>query len=386
LLITPSSPKDCLPTQAPVTLDAEHIWSDGCAAQFKNKDQFHWLTLGATFGAPPPAEAAPTATPATRVYGPLRLAHHFFQSCHGKGPSDSEGAAVKCALRRYELLGHYLATTDDAFAWLVKNLTKVAPELGPEDGRARHAIYARSFHLIPMEGPGAVDHFGGPDTAPLEDATSSRFYFDSAPGTGIVSLCELSGDFCDKCWMDEECPLKSWIMEVHVEPKLMASGKVLTKSKAVSEELRKRGLEIIYEAGADGFCFAVFGSGVDFLEPVQLVDGIVHQGKVAIYSAFEKVVGNDLCFTFDEAARCDRKSALCGTLGVPPCFKRHVQTIPINSLRGAAFKMTELERASPVSPAPSREQHTFTVPASELEKARAQVQDDESKHSPSVLY
>ena len=23
-----------------------HLWSDGCAGQFKNKDQFYWLTTG----------------------------------------------------------------------------------------------------------------------------------------------------------------------------------------------------------------------------------------------------------------------------------------------------------------------------------------------------
>jgi len=67
------------------TLKNVHMWSDGCAAQFKNKNQFYWLTTGA------------------QKYG-IRLAHHFFQSCHGKGPSDSEGAVAKSALRHAELV------------------------------------------------------------------------------------------------------------------------------------------------------------------------------------------------------------------------------------------------------------------------------------------
>ena len=53
-------------------LEHVHVWSDGCGAQFKNKNQFYWLLLGSKL--------------ATDEYpAPLRLAHHFFQSCHGKG-------------------------------------------------------------------------------------------------------------------------------------------------------------------------------------------------------------------------------------------------------------------------------------------------------------
>ena len=47
------------------TLKHVHVWSDGCASQFKNKNQFHWLTTGP-------------------FKHQVRLTHHFFQSCHGK--------------------------------------------------------------------------------------------------------------------------------------------------------------------------------------------------------------------------------------------------------------------------------------------------------------
>ena len=47
-----------------------HIWSDGCASQFKNRREFYWLTTG------------------RQKYG-IWLAHNFFQSCHGKGKSTS---------------------------------------------------------------------------------------------------------------------------------------------------------------------------------------------------------------------------------------------------------------------------------------------------------
>ena len=64
-----------------------HIWSDGCGGQFKNKNQMYWVSRGLF------------------TYG-IRIAHHFFQSCHGKGPSDSEGAVAKSGMWKAEL--HYL--------------------------------------------------------------------------------------------------------------------------------------------------------------------------------------------------------------------------------------------------------------------------------------
>lgn len=85
-------------------LKSVHLWSDGCAGQFKTKTQFYFLTLGPNYG--------------------VKMDHHFFQSCHGKGPSDSEGAVVKCALRRQELMKNYMAQTSDVLEWLQANLTK----------------------------------------------------------------------------------------------------------------------------------------------------------------------------------------------------------------------------------------------------------------------
>jgi hypothetical protein len=72
----------------------------------------------------------------------------FFQSCHGKGPSDSEGAAVKCSLKRHELLGEYFADTDAAYRWLEEHLTKVAPKYpvaGPVTCRSGSHFFQRPF-------------------------------------------------------------------------------------------------------------------------------------------------------------------------------------------------------------------------------------------------
>ena len=81
-----------------------HIWSDGCGGQFKNRNQLYWLTqfTGSVYGLDDDSDGGKGVTRTGRV----RVVHHFFQSCHGKGPSDSEGAVIKTALRDAELKHH----------------------------------------------------------------------------------------------------------------------------------------------------------------------------------------------------------------------------------------------------------------------------------------
>ena len=59
-----------------------HVWSDGCGAQLKSRWQLAWLLCHGLPG--------------------VSIIHNYFQSCHGKGPSDSEGAAVKNHYRHVE--------------------------------------------------------------------------------------------------------------------------------------------------------------------------------------------------------------------------------------------------------------------------------------------
>jgi len=139
-----------------------HLWSDGCAGQFKNKDQFYWLTTG------------------FQAYG-IRLVHNFFQSCHGKGPSDSEGAVVKTGVRKHEFhRGTYVADTEAAFNLLSEHYTKVAHEPSPAEvaRKERHTIASRTFHLVPDD---RVDHARKTVVTPIS-GSSSRFCFDGLKG------------------------------------------------------------------------------------------------------------------------------------------------------------------------------------------------------------
>ena len=139
-----------------------HLWSDGCAGQFKNKDQFYWLTTG------------------FQAYG-IRLVHNFFQSCHGKGPSDSEGAVVKTGVRKHEFhRGTYVADTEAAFNLLSEHYTKVAHEPSPAEvaRKERHTIASRTFHLVPDD---RVDHARKTVVTPIS-GSSFRFCFDGLKG------------------------------------------------------------------------------------------------------------------------------------------------------------------------------------------------------------
>ena len=71
----------------------------------------------------------------------------------------------------------------------------------------------------------------------------------------------------------------------------------------------------------------VSNKGAD-LEPMQLVDAKTLQGnKVAVYCAYDYDEATAE-FSINERALCSRKIEVCGVRATPPCFKRHVQTIP----------------------------------------------------------
>jgi len=156
-------------------LEAVHIWSDGCKGQFKQKAQWYWLT-----------EAA-------KEHG-ITITHNFFQSCHGKGPADGEGAVYKRGMREAELFGVYMQDSKAAFNWLVKERSKV----GHRKHKSKHSILERHFHYVEV---GEVDHRGG---AVLKggDGSASKYRFVSSPETGFVQMGLLSC-FCASCFRSD---------------------------------------------------------------------------------------------------------------------------------------------------------------------------------------
>ena len=88
-----------------------HVWSDGCAGQFKNRNQLYWLVRIIN------SLSFKTAA----VSGPY-VTHNFFASCHGKGPSDALAAIIKTALSRAEKFGTYFPDTESLLPWLNANM------------------------------------------------------------------------------------------------------------------------------------------------------------------------------------------------------------------------------------------------------------------------
>jgi hypothetical protein len=92
--------------------------SDGCAAQLKCRWQIEWLLNHGIEG--------------------VRIIHNFFQSCHGKGPSDSEGAAVKNHARHQEMRNEKEMNTteqlvDDCIEHLQIDRLGPVPDFGDDD-------------------------------------------------------------------------------------------------------------------------------------------------------------------------------------------------------------------------------------------------------------
>ncbi len=87
-----------------------HVWSDGCAGQFKNRNQLYWLV-----------RIINSLSFKAAVSGPY-VSHNFFASCHGKGPSDALAAIIKTALSRAEQFGKYFPDTESLLPWLNANM------------------------------------------------------------------------------------------------------------------------------------------------------------------------------------------------------------------------------------------------------------------------
>jgi hypothetical protein len=311
------------------------------------------------------------------------------------GPSDSEGAVIKCSLRRQELIGHYMATSRAVFDWLQENLSKSTEVYDDLSRKHRHSIHSRIFVFVPV---GDINHLGLPDVAGVEVPTKSMFCFDSADCKDVeLALSELSGDFCDACFTGKNlCPNKSRVGEIVVELNLKPQGCATTRSAAAQKHLLERGSSLIETAEPLQNVMVVFDRGT-VLEPMQLVDAkVLHGNKVAVYCAYDSNEAKST-FQFNELASCGKKPEVCGLHSTPPCYKRHVQTIPITSLRPPVFNLVEkpsIWRGDDALRTPEelssrskyRETHRFERPEEAFVKAQEAINADLRSHDAAVLY
>ena len=104
-------------------------WTDGCAAQYKNKAQF------------------------LKIYQlDIKTRHRFFASCHRKGPSEPEGSAVKRALR-VALTDSNLPLYDSekSYKYLKEKCTFLKKKHDTVDHKKKtHCVNWRVFKFIPL--------------------------------------------------------------------------------------------------------------------------------------------------------------------------------------------------------------------------------------------
>jgi hypothetical protein len=314
-------------------LKAVHIWSDGCKGQFKQKKQWHWLT-----------EAA-------EAQG-IRITHNFFQSCHGKGPADGEGAVYKSGLRQAELFGEYMQTSLEAHDWLVKNRT----ELKQKRQKARHSIHSRCFHYVEL---GDVNHASAA-TVKVESDSAAMFRFASAQ-SGYVSMGLLSC-FCKLCFEGKytECT------QPHTGLKrtrcVATAGPGVAQTRQASEAyINKRAAELLSKIKV-GMDVLVYMQPAEELaaasyEPMRVVEWNGEwqqqlQGKtyinLAVYIPSEEYKNG---WVWNEAELCDKQYSSCYTPEhstynkktakvqdrkgdwIVPCRKQHCDPKPLTCIR-----------------------------------------------------
>ena len=83
------------------------VWSDGCGGQFKNRWQINKLVK----------------LVGDARFGLVGCEHHFFASCHGKGPCDGLGGWTKTYARNQEMReGNHMETSMELFNSLVRDV------------------------------------------------------------------------------------------------------------------------------------------------------------------------------------------------------------------------------------------------------------------------
>lgn len=81
-------------------------FSDGCTSQYKLRDPFLDISCY------------------SEVIGDIKVARHFFESGHGKGPAYGCSGVVKSAITRSILAGSILSCAEDVFSYVSTNLLK----------------------------------------------------------------------------------------------------------------------------------------------------------------------------------------------------------------------------------------------------------------------
>lgn len=173
------------------------IWSDGCKAQFKLKKQLFFVSQPEievpVFDKASKEPVLEGGKPKTERIK-LQMAHHFFASCHGKGPSDSETARFKTKARDLERREEEYMTYSRCLYMVMKQ--KVEYTADPKKRKERHTLQRRVLWFVEL---GAVKRARNEaKVTGMEGEVAKNHSFMSCGRTGDVVARWLPCS-CEKC-------------------------------------------------------------------------------------------------------------------------------------------------------------------------------------------
>ena len=176
--------------------------SDGCRAQFKDKEMVKWIS-------------------SRHDETGVRMDWSFFCSCHGKCDCDGEGGSIKNAADNYERQGDLEGVRVEGklpdaqrFVDWANNGSPAGSPHGQHAGLAnmqhllpskikqgkQNAIYRRVFHMIPATGPNRVSRKVSPAELKLDGHSTRHSFLDVGSSKGGFRWRERSCHRCPSCW------------------------------------------------------------------------------------------------------------------------------------------------------------------------------------------
>jgi hypothetical protein len=333
-----------------------HIWSDGCGDQLKNRWQAYFIC----------AHGCPA----------VRFSHNFFQSCHGKGPSDSEGAVIKVFLRRMEFKNHvYIQASENAFdlcrgdrggVWInavvpaekLKTLgnLRIKHNITPSflEGKRRHTICERSFHFV---NAGTVNHLQRPDVDKLRTKITKQYSMHQTAMPATCGFVERACFECDRCFkLDKaQCRLTAYVGKVHNETISVRQGEIGVTGRRANHRALMELLEKKIVAGSNVLVLTdentwvlgrALGKPEELQQAIRNHDNEVIPAKQKVvqvyqYDVLKPDAANDpLKHTYclrTNAGVCSNKWCVCGVKRGESeggaCYKQHIQTYRLGWLR-----------------------------------------------------
>jgi hypothetical protein len=346
-----------------------HIWSDGCGDQLKNRWQAYFIC--------------------THGFRGIHFSHNFFQSCHGKGPSDSEGAVIKVFLRRMEFKNYvYIQTSENAYDlcrgdrdgdWIKAEVeaeklkalrhVKIKHQITDKflETKCRHTICARSFHFVKT---GVVKHLERPDVDKLKTKITKHYSMHQMATPAAVGFVERACFECKPCFVLDktQCRLSAYVGVPHTEVMTVKAREAGVSTRRANHRVLMDSLEKKVVAGSNVLILTDESTWVidrALGKPEELLHAITNHDNERI-PAKQKVVrvyqydvlkadaaNNPLKHTYclrTNTGVCSNKWCICGVNRGESeggaCYKQHIQTYRLSWLREPVNLVLSTPRSS----------------------------------------